>query len=111
MGGARELTSSALILHFKSTHIDLTLQLRLPFQKNAILSKKGFIIWKPYNCRHVVLEHTQHYKKGQCTYKIEPAVVLQIGEGVDQVMQVKGASTYRAGQERGEKGKKKEKLH
>ena len=46
------------------------------------------------------------YKKGQSTYKIEPAVVLQIGEGVDQVMQVKGASTYRAGQERGEKGKK-----
>lgn len=40
----------------------------------------------------MALEHTQNYKKGQCTYKIEPAVVLQIGEGVDQVMQVKGAS-------------------
>ena len=81
-------------------------------KKKCNFDQKGNIIREPYNCRHVVLEHTQHYKKGQCTYKIEPAVVLQIGEGVDQVMQVKGASTYRAGQGRnGEKKEKKEKLH
>ena len=34
VGGARELTSSALILHFESTHIDLTLQ------PEVIISKK-----------------------------------------------------------------------
>ena len=46
-------------------------------------------------------------KKDRGTYKVEASIVLQIGvEGEDQVMQVKGAWTQRAGQERGEKGKK-----